>query len=182
MSQAEFAKRMDGAIDALKKDFAGLRTGRASPNLLDPVMVDAYGSIMPLSQVATVSVPEPRLLSVQVWDKGMVKAVEKGIADANLGLNPQADGQTVRVRIPDLTTERRAELVKVAHKYAETARVAVRNVRRDGMEALKGQKKNGQLSEDALKKEETAMQKLTDDHIKKIDDMLAAKEKEVMTV
>jgi ribosome recycling factor len=170
--------KMDGAIDSLKKEFSGLRTGRASVNLLDPIQVDAYGSMMPLNQVGTVGVPEPRLITVQVWDKGMVKNVEKAIRDAGLGLNPQPDGQLVRVPIPELSTERRQELGKIAGKYAEGARVAVRNVRRDAMDALKKQK----LPEDEAKTQTDKIQKLTDETIKKIDETLANKEKEIMQV
>jgi ribosome recycling factor len=170
--------KMDGAVEALKKEFSGLRTGRASPNLLDPIQVDAYGTMMPLNQVGTVSVPEPRMLTVQVWDKGMVKNVEKAIRDAGLGLNPQADGQMVRVPVPALSTERRTELAKVAGKYTESARIAVRNVRRDAMDELKKAK----LPEDESKATTDKIQKLTDETIKKIDDALAHKEKEIMQV
>jgi ribosome recycling factor len=173
--------RMSGALEALKKEFAGLRTGRASSSMLDPVMVDVYGAMMPLNQVGTVSVPEPRLLSVTVWDKSNVKAVEKAIRDANLGLNPQPDGNLVRVPIPELTTERRQEISKIAAKYAEQARVAVRNVRRDGMDSLKKAEKDG-MSEDEVKGLSDKVQKITDEAIKKIDEALAAKEKDVMQV
>lgn len=178
----EFGKRMDGAVDALRKEFSGLRTGRASTGMLDPVQVDAYGSMMPLNQVGTVSVPEPRLLTVQVWDKGLVKAVEKAIRDSGLGLNPQPDGQLIRVPVPELSQERRAELVKVAGKYSEQARVAVRNVRRDAMDALKKAEKDGDLTEDQQKSLGEKVQKLTDEHVKKIDEILAGKEKEVMNI
>ena len=178
----DLKRRMDGAIDAMKKDFSGLRSGRASPNLLDPVMVDAYGSMSPLNQVGVVSVPEPRLLSVQVWDKSLVKAVEKAIANAGLGLNPAADGQLIRVPVPDLTEERRAELAKVAGKYAEQARVAIRNVRRDGMDGLKKGEKDGDISKDEHHAGSERVQKLTDDYIAQIDDILKAKEKEIMHV
>jgi ribosome recycling factor len=170
--------KMEGAIDALKKEFSGLRTGRASVNLLDNIMVDAYGAMMPLNQVGTVGVPEPRLLTVQVWDKGLVKNVEKAIRDAGLGLNPQSDGQLVRVPVPELSSERRAELAKIAGKYAEGARVAVRNVRRDAMDALKKAK----LPEDETKTQTDKIQKLTDESIKKIDESLANKEKEITHV
>lgn len=170
--------KMEGAVDALKKEFSGLRTGRASTNLLDNINVDAYGSMMPMNQVGTVGVPEPRLITVQVWDKGLVKSVEKAIRDANLGLNPQADGQLVRVPIPELSTERRTELTKIAAKYAEGARIAVRNVRRDALDALKKAK----LPEDESKSTTEKIQKLTDETIKKIDDALAHKEKEIMHV
>jgi ribosome recycling factor len=176
------AKRMDGAIDVLRKEFAGLRTGRASPSLLEPVMVDAYGTEMPLNQVGTVSVPEPRLLSVQVWDKNLAKAVEKAIRNAGLGLNPAADGTLIRVPVPELTEERRAELSKVAARYAEAARVSVRNVRRDGMDQLKRQEKDGLVSSDEHHKLSDQVQQLTDREIKRINDMLAAKEAEIMTV
>ena len=178
----EIKRRMSGALDLLKKEFSGLRTGRASANMLEPIQVDAYGSHMPLAQCGTVSVPEPRMLSVQVWDRGLVKSVEKAIREANLGLNPMVDGQLIRVPIPPLTEERRKELAKVAHKYAVQARVAVRNVRRDGMEALKALEKAGKINEDEQRKRSTEVQKATDDHIKKIDDMLAAKEKDVAHV
>lgn len=178
----EFGKRMDGAIDALRKEFAGLRTGRASTSMLDPVQVEAYGNIMPLNQVGTVSVPEPRLLTVQVWDKGMIKAVEKAIRESGLGLNPQPDGAMIRVPIPELSQERRVELVKISGKYAEQARVAVRNVRRDAMDALKKAEKDGDITEDGHKGLSEKVQKLTDEHIRKIDESLAIKEKEVMQI
>lgn len=177
---ADLERRMDSGLESLKKDFAGLRTGRASASLLDPVVVESYGSMMPLNQVATVNVPEPRMISVQVWDKGMVKAVEKAITNAGLGLNPQADGQFIRVPIPDLTQERRVELSKVASKYAEASRIAIRNVRRDGMDSLKKQEKEKEISEDEHKGLAEKVQKLTDERIKKIDEMLAAKEKDIM--
>lgn len=178
----DLERRMDATIENLKKEFSGLRTGRASASLLDPVMVDAYGSLMPLTGVATVNVPEPRMISVQVWDKGMAKAVEKAIRDSGLGLNPQSDGTLIRVPLPDLTSERRAELAKVAGKYAEAARVAIRNVRRDGMDALKKQEKDKQISEDEHKGLAERVQKLTDDHVKKVDDTFAHKEKEILAV
>lgn len=178
----EFGKRMDGAIDALRKEFAGLRTGRASTSMLDPVQVEAYGNIMPLNQVGTVSVPEPRLLTVQVWDKGMIKAVEKAIRESGLGLNPQPDGAMIRVPIPELSQERRVELVKISGKYAEQARVAVRNVRRDAMDALKKAEKDGDITEDGHKGLSEKVQKLTDEHIRKIDESLAIKEKEVLQI
>ncbi|MDE1900025.1 MAG: ribosome recycling factor [Alphaproteobacteria bacterium] len=178
MDLEQTKQRMDGALDALRKEFAGLRTGRASVNLLDHVQVDAYGSMMPMNQVGTVGVPEPRLITVQVWDKGLVKNVEKAIRDAGLGLNPQPDGQIVRVPLPELSQERRQELAKIAGKYTESARVAVRNVRRDAMDAVKKEK----LSEDETKTQNDKIQKLTDEAIKKIDDLLAAKEKEIMQV
>jgi len=178
----EFSRRMDGALEALHKEFAGLRTGRASTHLLDQIKVQAYGSTMPLNQVGTVNVPEPRMITVQVWDRGLVREVEKSIRDAGLGLNPASDGQLVRVPIPELSQERRTELSKIAHKYAEQARVAVRNVRRDGMEFLKKQEKDGKISEDEHRKLHDEVQKLTDGHVKKVDDTLAAKEKEIMQV
>jgi len=178
----DITRRMDSAVEVLKKEFSGLRSGRASVNLLDPVVVEAYGQAMPLSQCGTVGVPEPRMLTVQVWDKGLVKAVEKAIANAGLGLNPQADGQLIRVPIPALNEERRKELQKVAGKYAEQARISVRNVRRDGMDTLKKMEKDGHLSEDEIKKHEKEVQSLTDDLVKKVDELLAHKEKEIMQV
>jgi len=173
---ADFARRMDGALEALRKEFAGLRTGRASVNLLDQIHVDAYGGSMHLSQLATVSVPEPRLITVQVWDKALVKTVDKAIRDAGLGLNPQQDGGVIRVPIPELTQERRNDLAKVAGRYAEQARVAVRNIRRDGMDMLKRLEKEGEISEDEREKVSGDMQRLTDDHIKKVDETLQGKE------
>jgi ribosome recycling factor len=178
----ELEKRMAGAMDALKKEFQGLRTGRASVNLLDPVMVEAYGQRMPLNQVGTVSAPEPRLLSVNVWDKGLVTPTAKAIRDAGLGLNPQPDGQLIRIPLPELTTERRNELAKLGHKYAEQARVAVRNVRRDGMEALKKAEKDHKISQDEHRQKADEVQKLTDPYDKQVDDVLATKEKEIKTV
>jgi len=178
----DLKQRMEASLDAFKKELAGLRTGRANSAMLDPVMVEAYGSHMPLNQVGTVSVPEPRLLTVQVWDKGLVKATEKGIRDANLGLNPQSDGQVIRVPVPDLNQERRVELTKIASKYAESTRVAVRNVRRDGMDTLKKQEKDKQIAEDEHKSLAEKIQKQTDEVIKKIDEALAHKEKEIMQV
>ncbi|MGE0256589.1 MAG: ribosome recycling factor [Alphaproteobacteria bacterium] len=175
-------RRMDGAIEALRREFGGLRTGRASAALLEPVSVSAYGQDMPLTQVATINVPEPRMIAVQVWDKGNVKAVEKAIRESALGLNPQVDGQLVRVPIPELSQERRTELSKVAHKYAEQARIAVRNVRRDGMDALKRQERDGDISQDIQRGRSDEIQKLTDAHIARIDELLAAKEKEIMQV
>lgn len=176
----DLARRMDGAVDVLRKEFSGLRTGRASSALLDPVMVDAYGSRMPLNQLGTVSTPEPRLLTVQVWDKTMVKAVEKAILESSLGLNPSADGQLVRVPIPPLTEERRLELSKVAGKYAEEARIAARNVRRHGMDEIKHAEKDGAISEDEHRLYSDEIQSLTDQTIKKIDETLSHKEKEIM--
>jgi ribosome recycling factor len=179
---SDVKRRMSGALDTLRKELGGLRTGRASANLLDPVMVEAYGQKMPLTQVGTVSVPEPRLITVQVWDKGQVKAAEKAIRDAGLGLNPMADGALIRVPLPDLTQERRQELVKVAGKYAEQARVSVRNVRRDGMDLLKTAEKKHEISQDEHRKYHDEVQALTDSNIKKIDETLAAKEKEILQV
>jgi len=175
-------RRMNGAVATVKSEFAGLRTGRASPGLLDPVMVDAYGSSMPISQVGTVSAPEPRLLTVQVWDKQLAKAVDKAIRDAGLGLNPQLDGQLLRIPIPELNEERRKELAKLAHKYAEQARIAVRNVRRDGMEVLKKLEKDHKIGQDEHHKLGEELQKLTDAHIRDIDHALQAKEQEIMQV
>ncbi|HYM03531.1 MAG TPA: ribosome recycling factor [Stellaceae bacterium] len=173
---------MDGSLEALRKEFAGLRTGRASASLLDPVIVDAYGNTMPLNQVGTVSVPEPRLIIVQVWDRGVVKATEKAIREAGLGLNPQTEGQTIRVPIPDLNEERRKELTRVAAKYAEQARVSVRNVRRDGLDVLKKQEKDGTVTQDQHRKLQHDIQALTDETIKRIDDLLAQKDKEILQV
>jgi ribosome recycling factor len=173
---------MDGALEVLRREFAGLRTGRASVHLLDPVMVKAYGSEMPLSQVGTVNVPEPRMITVQVWDRGLVSAVERAIRDAGLGVNPMSDGQLVRVPIPELSQERRQELTKIAHKYAEQARVAVRNVRRDGMEALKRLEKEHKISQDEHRQRADEVQKITDAHIKTVDEALAQKEKEILHV
>ena len=178
----DIQRRMDGAVTALKSEFGGLRTGRASVNLLDPIMVDAYGAKMPINQVGTVSVPEPRMLSVQVWDRGMTKAVEKAIRHSDLGLNPQSDGQLIRIPLPDLSEERRKELSRIAAKYAENARVAVRNVRRDGMDMLKKAEKDGDLSQDDRHVYEQEIQELTDSHVKAIDEALEAKEKDIMQV
>ena len=179
---AEIGKRMDGALEALRKELTGLRTGRASANLLDPVMVDAYGSSMPLNQVGTVSAPEARLITVTVWDKGMVKAVDRGIRESGLGLNPQTEGNLIRIPLPEMTEDRRKELVKVAHKYSEQAKVAVRNVRRDGMEKLKKAEKNGDISEDEQRRMSEEIQQMTDKHIAKVDETLQAKEKEIRQV
>ena len=178
----DIGRRMDGAIEVLHRELAGLRTGRAATSLLEPVTVAAYGSEMPMNQVGTIGVPEPRMLTVQVWDKGLVSAVEKAIRDSGLGLNPAADGQLVRVPIPALTEERRAELSKVAHKYAEEARVAVRNVRRHAMDELKDAEKNGDISEDAYHGYTEEVQKVTDDHVAKIDEIISHKETEIMQV
>ena len=175
-------RRMHGAVEALKREFAGLRTGRASTGLLDQIKVDAYGAAMPLNQVGTVGVPEPRLLTVQVWDKSMVGAVERAIRDSGLGLNPSSDGQLVRIPIPELSEDRRRELTKVAGRYAEQAKVAVRNVRRDGMDTLKRMEKDGELSQDEQKMFADDIQKSTDAHVKEIDELTAAKEKEIMQV
>ena len=179
--KADIERRMAGAVESLKSDLAGLRTGRANVHLLDPVMVEVYGSMMPLNQVATVSAPEPRMLSVQVWDRANVIPVEKGIAHANLGLNPSIDGQTLRLPIPDLTEERRRELAKLAGQYAEKAKIAVRNVRRDGMESLKEDEKKKEISEDERKRKEDEVQKLTDRFIGEVDAAAEHKEKEIMT-
>jgi ribosome recycling factor len=178
----DLRRRMDGTLDVLKKEFGGLRTGRASASLLDPVMVEAYGSTMPLNQCGTVSVPEPRMIVVQVWDKSMAKPVEKAIRDAGLGLNPQPDGQLIRVPIPDLNEERRKELVKVAAKYAEHARISIRNVRRDGLDTLKKQEKEGEISQDEQRRLQQEVQSLTDDFIRKVDELGAAKDKEILQV
>lgn len=181
-NEADLKRRMDGAIENLKKEFAGLRTGRASVNLLDPVQVEAYGSKMPINQVGNVNAPEARLLTVSVWDASMTSAVEKAIRNSGLGLNPQAEGTLIRIPLPDLNEERRAELTKVAGKYAENARISVRNVRRDGMDALKAMEKDGEISEDDHKRMSDDVQKLTDAKVKTIDDMLSDKEKDIMTV
>jgi ribosome recycling factor len=185
MSEADkqdLTRRMAGAVEVLKHEFGGLRTGRASASLLEPISAEAYGSEMPLAQVATINVPEPRMLTVQVWDKANVKAVEKAIRESELGLNPQVDGQLIRVPIPELNEERRIELTKIAHKYAEQARIAVRNVRRDGMDKLKRMEKDGDLSQDEQRDQGEEIQKLTDAHIKQIDEALASKEEEILQV
>ncbi|MFO6429981.1 ribosome recycling factor [Porphyrobacter sp. TH134] len=179
--KADVERRMKGAVEALKSDLQGLRTGRANTSLLDPVVVEVYGSMMPLSQVATVSAPEPRMLSVQVWDKSNMTPVEKGIAHANLGLNPIIDGQTLRLPIPDLTQERRKELAKLAGQYAEKAKIAIRNVRRDAMESLKTDEKKKEISEDDRKRSEEQVQKLTDQYVKETDEAAAKKEQEILT-
>ncbi|KAB0269598.1 MAG: ribosome recycling factor [Microvirga sp.] len=175
-------RRMTGAINAFKHDLGSLRTGRASPTLLDPIQVDAYGAAMPIAQVATVSVPEPRLLSVQVWDRSMVAAVEKAIRESDLGLNPQTEGQVIRLRIPEMNEQRRKEMVKVAHKYAEEAKVAVRHVRRDGLDLLKKLEKDSSISEDDSKRHADQVQKATDQFVADVDSLLVAKEKEIMQV
>ncbi len=177
---SDLKHRMDGAINVLRSEFGGLRTGRASASLLDRVVVPAYGGELPINQVATVNVPAPRLLTVNVWDKSVVPAVEKAIRDSGLGLNPASDGQIVRVPIPELSEERRVELVKIAGKYAEQAKVSVRNVRRDGMDTLKKMEKAGEISQDEHRAWSEEIQSLTDDHVKEIDETLAGKEKEIM--
>jgi len=178
----DLRRRMDGALQALHREFGGLRTGRAATSLLEPLNVDAYGSQMPMNQVGTISAPEPRLLTVQVWDKSLVKAVEKSIRESDLGLNPQTEGTTVRIPIPNLSEERRAELKKVAARYAEQARVAVRNVRRDGMDGLKKAEKDGDISKDEHHGIAEQIQQMTDKHIEEIDKVFAHKEKEIMQV
>ena len=178
----EMSRRMTGAVATLKSEFGGLRTGRASPALLDPVTVEAYGNMVPISQVGTVSAPEARMLTVQVWDKGLAKSVDKAIRDAGLGLNPQMDGQLLRSPLPELNQERRKELSKLASKYAEAARVAVRNVRRDGMELLKKLEKDHKIGQDEHRTKGDELQKLTDSHVKDIDNALHTKEQEIMQV
>jgi ribosome recycling factor len=178
----ELKRRMQGALGVLKSELGGLRTGRASAHLLDPIHVEAYGQSMPINQLATVSVPQARMISVQVWDRSMVQPVEKAIMAANLGLTPSSEGQVIHLRIPELNEERRKELVKVAHKYAESARVAVRHVRRDGMEVLKKLEKDHKISQDEHKRFDADVQKATDQAISDIDQMLHTKEKEIMTV
>ena len=182
VDQADLMKRMQGAINTLKSEFGSLRTGRASASLLEPVVVEAYGQQMPIAQVGTITVPEPRMVAVSVWDKSMVGAVERAIRDSGLGLNPAADGTLVRVTIPELNQERRKELVKVAHKYAESARVAIRHVRRDGMDALKKAEKDGDISQDDARAKSDDVQKLTDAMIAEVDQMLATKEQEILQV
>lgn len=179
--KSDIDRRMQGAVESLKGDLSGLRTGRANTSLLDPVVVEVYGAMMPLSQVATVNAPEPRMLSVQVWDKANVTAVEKGIAKSNLGLNPIVDGQTLRLPMPDLTEERRKDLAKLAGEYGEKAKIAIRNVRRDGMEALKEDEKKKEISEDERKRSEDDVQKMTDKHVGEVDDEVAKKEQEILT-
>jgi len=178
----DLTKRMEGSLKTLHHEFGGLRTGRASTNLLDTVQVDAYGSMLPLNQVGNVTAPEARMLVVSVWDKTMVKAVEKAIRESDMGLNPATDGQTIRVPIPAPSEDRRKEMVKIAHKYAESAKVAVRNIRRDGMDELKKQEKDKKISEDAMRGESEKIQKLTDDFVKKIDEAFVAKEKDILSV
>lgn len=179
--KADIDRRMQGAIESLKGDLSGLRTGRANTSLLDPVVVEVYGSMMPLNQVATVNAPEPRMLAVQVWDKANVSAVEKGITKANLGLNPMTDGQTVRLPMPDLNEERRKELAKLAGTYAEKAKIAIRNVRRDANEALKEDEKKKEISEDDRKRLEDEVQKMTDSYVADVDAAAEAKEKEILS-
>ena len=175
----DLRRRMDGALETLRKEFAGLRTGRASPALLEPIKVEVYGTEMPITQVGTIGVPEPRMLTVQVWDRAAVSSVEKAIRDAGLGLNPASDGQTVRVPLPPLTAERRVELAKLAGRYAEAARVAVRGVRRDGMETLKRLEKDHEIGQDVHRDWSEEIQKLTDDYIRKVDEALAAKDSDI---
>ena len=178
----DLRRRMDGAIEVLRKEFGGLRTGRASASLLEPVTVTAYGGTMPINQLANVSVPEPRMITVQVWDRAMVKAVDKAIREAGLGLNPQTEGQVIRVPIPDLNEERRRELTRVSARYAEEARVAVRHVRRDGIEVLRRQEKEAEISQDEQRKLQQEVQHLTDDYIRRIDEALAQKDREILQV
>jgi ribosome recycling factor len=179
---SDIKRRMQGAITSLKNDLGSLRTGRATPSLVEPIQVDAYGTMMPLTQVATVTVPEPRLLSVQVWDRSMTPAVEKAIRQSDLGLNPQTEGQVIRLRIPEMNEQRRKEMVKVAHKYAEEAKVAVRHVRRDGIDLLKKLEKDSAISEDDGKRHADQVQKATDAAVAEVDQVVAAKEKEIMQV
>lgn len=179
---ADINRRMEGALNALKSDLAGLRTGRASASILDPIMVDAYGQQMPMNQVGTVSVPEPRMISVQVWDKSMVGAVEKAIRESDLGLNPVTDGTNLRIPLPELNEERRKEIAKVAHQYAEQTRVAIRHVRRDGMDTLKKGEKDGDIGQDEARGMSDRVQKSTDDMIAEVDKIVAAKEAEIMQV
>jgi ribosome recycling factor len=178
----DLRRRMDGALEVLRKEFGGLRTGRASAALLEPITVAAYGGTMPINQVANVSVPEPRMITVQVWDRAMVKAVDKAIRESGLGLNPQTEGQVIRVPIPDLNEERRRELTRVSARYAEEARVAVRHVRRDGIEMLRRREKEADISQDQQRKLQQEVQHLTDDYIKRIDEALAQKDREILQV
>ncbi|PDT29837.1 ribosome recycling factor [Rhizobium sp. L9] len=178
----ELKRRMDGAVSAFKSDIASLRTGRASANILDPVTIEAYGSRVPLNQVANITVPEPRMLTVSVWDKSMVSAVERGIRESNLGLNPIVDGQSLRIPLPELNEERRKSLVKVAHDYAEKGKVAIRHVRRDGMDGLKKAEKDGVIGQDESRAQSERVQKMTDETISEIDRLLGEKEKEIMQV
>ena len=178
----DLRRRMDGALEVLRKEFGGLRTGRASASLLEPIMVNAYGNTIPLNQVASINVPEPRLITVQVWDRGVVKAVDKAIRESGLDLNPQTEGQVIRVPIPDLNEERRRNLTRVAGKYAEDAKVSVRNVRRDGIEVLRRREKEADISQDQQRKLQQDVQHLTDDYIKRIDEALAQKDREILQV
>lgn len=178
----ELQRRMHGAVEAFRKELAGLRTGRASPSLLDPIKVQAYGAEMPLNQVAAVSVPEPRLLAVTVWDINNIKATEKAIRESELGLNPMTEGNIIRIPIPELNEERRKDLIKVAHKYAEQARIATRNVRRDGMDSIKKEEKDGDLGQDEARRISDEIQKITDKTVSEIDGVLAEKEEEIMQV
>lgn len=178
----DLQRRMDGAVEALRKEFSGLRTGRASASLLEPITVEAYGAVVPLNQVGNINVPEPRMISVQVWDKGLVKAVDKAIRNSALGLNPAVDGQLLRIPLPELSEERRQELVKVAHRYAEQARVAIRNVRRDGMDHLKKMEKDGDLSQDEHKVWADEIQAMTDKHIELVAELVQHKEQDIVTV
>ena len=179
---ADIERRMSGAVEVLRREFAGLRTGRASSGLLDPITVDAYGSKMPMSQVGTIGVPDSRMLTIQVWDSGLVQSVEKAVRDSGLGLNPQTEGNVLRIPVPELTEERRIELTKIANKYAEQAKVAVRNVRRDGMDKLKRMEKENEISQDESRSWAQDIQKLTDAKIKTIDDSTVAKDKDIMQV
>ncbi len=178
----DLRRRMDGAVEVLRKEFGGLRTGRASASLLEPVSVSAYSGTVPLNQLANISVPEPRMITVQVWDRAMVKAVDKAIREAGLGLNPQTEGQVIRVPIPDLNEERRRELTRVTAKYAEQARVSIRNIRRDGVELLRRQEKDAEISQDQQRKLQQEVQHLTDDYIKRIDEALTQKDREILQV
>jgi ribosome recycling factor len=180
--KTDLTRRMDGALETLRRDFGGLRTGRASPALLEPVKVEAYGTEVPITQVGTIGVPEPRMITVQVWDRTLVGAVERAIRDSGLGLNPGSDGQVVRVPIPQLTAERRGELAKAAGRYAEGSRVAIRGVRRDGMDQIKASEKKGEIGEDEMKDWSDQVQKLTDGYIRRIDDSLTDKDKEIRQV
>ena len=179
---SDTSRRMNGAVASLESDFQGLRTGRASTGMLDPISVDAYGSKMPVNQLGNISAPEPRMLTIQVWDQSMVAAVEKAIRESDLGLNPQTEGNLIRLPIPDLSAERRAELAKVAGKYAEQTRVAIRNVRRDSIEMVRKMEKDGEFGEDERHGLESQIQKLTDEAVAKVDSMLAAKESDIKTV
>ena len=178
----DLRRRMDGAVEVLRKEFGGLRTGRASASLLEPITVAAYGGTVPLNQLANVSVPEPRMITVQVWDRAMVKAVDKAIREAGLGLNPQTEGQVIRVPIPDLNEERRRERTRVTAKYAEQTRVSVRNIRRDGVEMLRRREKDAEISQDQQRKLQQDVQHLTDDYVRRIDEALAQKDKEILQV